>query len=76
MDTPPTVSVRIARKVAITTYENVDVAIALAGIPAGATRQQIEDAMQTAELTFDVLQLGMAEVIRETLKNSSKGLLA
>lgn len=76
MDKPPTVSVRIARKVGIVPYENVDVSIELAGIPVGATRQQVEDAMQTAELTFDVLQLGMAEVIRETLKNSSKGLLA
>lgn len=72
----PTVSVRINRKVSIAPYESVDVAIELAGIPAGASRQAIKDLMQTAELTFDVLQVGLEETIRETLKNSTKGLLA
>lgn len=63
--TEPRVSVSIARKIALPNYENVDLFMAVSGIEAGATDEEIEELLVTGERAFVLLKDRMAEKIRQ-----------
>jgi hypothetical protein len=61
---PIKISMSVSRKVNLGNYESGDVFLALSDVPVGATSQQVEDALQTSKIVWDVLR---AEVNRKAI---------
>ncbi len=66
---PITVHVTLGRKVNLGNYESADVNIGIAGIPAGATDEDIEKALTTAGLAFKSLREELKARVREVEGN-------
>ena len=60
IDDPIKVSVSASQKVNLGNYESADVFFSLSNIPSGAAEEQIEAALETAELAFNSVK----EVVR------------
>lgn len=55
-ETSPRVGVSVSRKVNLGNYQSADIFFSLTNIDVGATRQDIEAAMETAEVVFSVVK--------------------
>ncbi len=60
-----TVTVGIARKISLPNYENVDLSMMIHNVEAGATEAEIEEALETGNLAFQVLMARMKEKMQE-----------
>jgi len=56
MDNPIKICMSVSRKVNLGNYESGDVFLSLSDVPVGATQQQVEDALQTSKIVWDVLR--------------------
>ena len=68
---PIKICMSVSRKVNLGNYESGDVFLSLSDVPVGATQEQVEDALQTTKIVWDVLR---AEVNRKAvaLREGSK----
>ena len=53
-------SVSYTRKVNLGNYESADVFFAISGVPVGATKEQIDEALVTGEVAYDVVKAAVA----------------
>lgn len=58
---PIKISMSVSRKVNLGNYESGDVFLALSDVPVGATPEQVEDALQTSKIVWDVLRTAVNE---------------
>lgn len=61
---PIKISMSVSRKVNLGNYESGDVFLSLSDVPVGATQEQVEDALQTSKIVWDVLR---AEVNKKAI---------
>lgn len=61
----PRVAVSIARKINLGDYESVDIFMAVSGIEAGATDEEIEELLVTGERAFSLLKNRMSKKIKD-----------
>lgn len=67
-ENPIKVSMSVSRKVNLGNYESGDVFLSLSDVPVGATEDDIDAALQTSKIVFDVLRAEVntkASVLRE-----------
>jgi hypothetical protein len=50
------ISMSVSRKVNLGNYESGEVFLSLSDVPVGATQEQVEDALQTSKIVWDVLR--------------------
>lgn len=60
-----TVSVAINRKIALKGYENVDIRMEVHNVEAGASEEEIEEALATGDLAVEMLKKHIGFRIRE-----------
>ena len=61
----PKVSVSISRKINVGNYESVDVFMAISGVEAGATEEEIQELLATGDRAFLLLKKNMAGKLKE-----------
>lgn len=62
------INMSVSRKVNLGNYESGDVFLSLSDVPVGATQAEVEEALQTSKIVFDVLRAEVnkkAAVLRE-----------
>ena len=64
MSNPIKISMSVSRKVNLGNYESGDVFLALSDVPVDATQEQVEAAVQTSKIVWDVLR---AEINRKAV---------
>ena len=64
-DQPMTVTLSVARKVNLGNYESADVFMSINNVPLDASHEDIDAALVTGKLTFDVLKVAVTERARE-----------
>ena len=60
-----TVTLSVARKVNLGNYESADVFMSINNVPIGATEEDIEAALVTGKITFDVLKVAVTDKARD-----------
>ena len=65
------VSVSVSRKINLGNYESVDIFMALSNVEPGASEEEIEEAMETGDMAWQVLKKHVAEKLR-SIKAAAK----
>ena len=68
----PRVAVSISRKINLGDFESVDIWMAISGIEAGATEEEINGLLATGDRAFQLLKANMAQKLK-TIRTRAAG---
>jgi hypothetical protein len=64
------VGVSISRKINLGNYESAEVWVSLTGIEAGTTQEEMQAALTTGALAYDVLKVAVGEKVKDQRKKA------